>query len=283
MSIALGLLRQYAKLAPTERGGFRLARLARDRLPREQWQDIFEDGRGNRLALDLKTYPDVCMAVGLYERDTDRLLAKLLRPGGHFVDGGANLGYFTCRVARFVGPSGRVDAFEPDEQNRTRLLDNLDRNDLLDVVRVHAKALSDEAGSLRLFHPTGDDRNHGETSRYATGGEGEFADVPAVRLDEAVNKVPDVVKLDLEGGELAALAGASRWLAAERPPVFVVEHNPAADVRGGHRPGDIWRQLGDGWRCDRIRSWAAGHLRALPDADAVDVYPRQCNLLLRRR
>ncbi len=241
MSLPLAILRSYADVAPTERGGFRLARLARKLVPRDQWQGTFGDGRGNRLDLDLSTYPDIAMACGLYERDTDRLFEKLLRPGMHFVDGGANLGYFTCRAARRVGSTGRVDAFEPDPDNRARLLANLQRN-ALSHVRVHPVALSDEQATLTFHHPVGGDRNHGETSRFNIAGvETTSFDVPAVRADEAVNGVPDVVKLDLEGGELAAVRGMTAWLAADRPPAVILEHNPPADARGGHRPGDVWR------------------------------------------
>ena len=227
---ALSPLRLYARLAPTERGGFRLARLARRLVPRHRWQGIFDDGRGNALDLDLSTYPDVCMAAGLYERDTDRLLRRLLPPGGHLVDGGANLGYFTLRLAR---KAGRIDAFEPDPHNRARLLANLKRNTPPEAaaaaadppkIRVHPAALSNAPGTLTFHRPApGSARNHGETSRY---GDGEPFDVPAVRADTAVDAVPDLVKLDLEGGELAAVRGMTRWLTAPRPPAVVLEHNP---------------------------------------------------------
>ena len=294
---ALSPLRLYARLAPTERGGFRLARLARRLVPRDRWNGTFDDGRGNALDLDLSTYPDVCMAAGLYERDTDRLLRRLLPTGGHLVDGGANLGYFTLRLA---DKAGRIDAFEPDPHNRARLLANLQRNglpeaaaaaaDLPDVskaphpdVRVHPLALSDAPGTLTFHRPADDStRNHGETSRY---GDGEPFDVPAVRVDTAVDAVPDLVKLDLEGGELAAVRGMTAWLTAPRPPAVVVEHNPPADARGGHAPGDVFRAFLDAdprWRCRRVRSWAAGHLAPVESPHALDGLGRQCNLLFTR-
>ncbi len=283
MPVGLSLLRLYAKVAPTERGGFRLARLARSLVPQSQWSGLFGDGHGNRLDLNLATYPDVAMACGLYERDTDRLLAKLLPQGGHFVDGGANLGYFTCRLAR---KARRVDAFEPDPDNRARLQANLARNQLDERVRVHPVALGDAAGSLTLFHPTDDSRNHGETSRFAIEGvEATQYDVPMVRLDDAVDAVPDLVKLDLEGGELAAVGGMTTWLVASTPPAVVLEHNPAADTRGGHKPGDVWRLFNrhGTWRCWRVRSFAAGLIQEMATPDAVDAFDRQANLLFRRR
>ena len=114
MPLADAVLRAYARVAPTERGGYRLARLARRAVPRERWRGEFAVGRGLRMRLDLGTYPDVAMAYGLYERDTDRLFSRLIRPGMTVVDGGANVGYFTLRFAKLVGAGGRVEAFEPD-------------------------------------------------------------------------------------------------------------------------------------------------------------------------
>jgi hypothetical protein len=92
--LALEILKGYSRIAPTERGGYRLARLARRFVPESKRQGIFQTPDGLRLRLDLHTYPDVNMAVGLYELDTYRLLRRLLKGGSWFVDVGANLGYF---------------------------------------------------------------------------------------------------------------------------------------------------------------------------------------------
>jgi hypothetical protein len=55
---------------------------------------------GLTLNLDLGTYPDCCMAYGLYELATARWVGRLLGPGDHFVDVGANIGYFTLIEAQ---------------------------------------------------------------------------------------------------------------------------------------------------------------------------------------
>ena len=281
-ALPLSLLRAYARIAPTERGGFRLARLARRFVPRDRWDGVFPVGRGVALGLDLATYPDVAMAGGVYELDTQRLLAKLLRPGAHFVDGGANLGFFTTLAARLVGQGGRVDAFEPDPLNRQRLEQNLARNAL--SCRVHAAALSDRAETITLRHPVaGTGFNHGETSRFAGAAWGatDAFDAPAVRLDAAGDgRVPDVVKLDLEGSELLAVRGATAWLRSARPPAWVVEHNPDANERAGHAPGDVWRELlahRPDYRCAVV----GARLRRVASPDALDRFPRQVNVLLR--
>lgn len=285
---AFALLRAYAKIAPTERGGFRLARTARRLLPRDQWRGVFNTGRGYSLELDLSTYPDVCMAFGIYERDTDRLLAKLIRPGSHVLDGGANIGYFTCRAAQLAGERGRVHAFEPDARNRERLVANLARNRFTDRVMVHPLALSDTAGRLTFYRPAAaSTHNHGETGRFPLkNGESESYDVDAVAAPDRVDSVPDVIKLDLEGGELHALEGMRPWLAADRPPAIVMEHNPAASSRAAHRGGDAWRLANaqrDGWTCHLVKSWVTGHLKKLSTPDDLDEVDWQCNVLLRRK
>src|SRR2546428_219103 len=104
-------VRAYSRLALNERGGYRLARLARTFVPRCQWRATCQIPDGLHLDLDLGTYPVVCMAFGLYELDTVRVLRRLLRDGSWFVDCGANIGYFTLLAVRWMGPSGRVDAF----------------------------------------------------------------------------------------------------------------------------------------------------------------------------
>ncbi len=103
MSFRWSLARMYSRIAPTNRGAYALARWARGAIPAEKWRDCFETPAGTPLNLDIGTYPDCNMALGLYETETFSLLAKLLRPGSHFVDCGANLGYFTLHAAMLVG------------------------------------------------------------------------------------------------------------------------------------------------------------------------------------
>ena len=102
MHLAEATLRAYRHVAPTGRGMFRLARGVRRLRPRDRWRDTFHVD-GNALDLDLGVYPDCCMAFGVYELDTARWITRLLEPGGHFVDGGANLGYFTLLAASSRG------------------------------------------------------------------------------------------------------------------------------------------------------------------------------------
>ena len=275
-------LKGYSRIAPTQRGGYRLARLARRFVPKGQWRGRFTTPANVSLDLDLATYPDCCMACGLFELDTYRTLARLVRPGHHVVDCGANVGYFTLQAARLAGPIGRVDAFEPDPLNRQRLEQNLAANAMADRVKVHAVALSDEDAWATLYHPTEGARNHGESSLFAPEGDqpADAFSVPTARLDAVLDRTPDVIKMDIEGAELAALRGATGLLAAPGAPQWIIEHNVDSARAAGHRPGDLLRFLRThrpGYRA----YWIGWRLSEFHSPEQIDATPRQGNILYR--
>ena len=229
-------LRLWSRVTPTERGGYRLARGVRRLVPREQWQRDFHLPSGMSMALDLAIYPDCCMAYGLYEASVRRALLSRLRPGDHFVDAGANIGYFTLLAAQRVGLSGRVDAFEPEPHNRQRLADHVHRNGFADRVTIHPLALSDAAGtaSIRFFGGL-EGHNHGESSLFAAEFEpSAVTQVPTARLDEVLRgTTPRVIKMDIEGAEALAVEGMSGLLRGDKPPVLIGEVNPTQARRAG--------------------------------------------------
>lgn len=235
--LAEAALRSYARIAPTERGGYRLARLVRRLRPAHRWRDEFWTPDGLRLRLDLGVYPDCCMAYGIYETTTVRLVQRLLRPGDRFVDAGANIGYIAMLAAKRVGPTGRVDAFEPEPHNRERLERHLAANGLADRVAVHALALSDRPGEATI-HFYGDDpsSNHGSSSLFRDDRlRSEGTRVPTAALDDVLppGPPPRLVKLDVEGAEPLVVAGMRRMLAGDRPPAIVGELNPGQSKVAG--------------------------------------------------
>jgi len=276
-------LRTYSRVAPTERGGYRLARLVRRFRAPDARRDVFTTPDGLTLDLDLACYPDCSMAYGLYELDTARVIKRLLRPGDHFVDGGANIGYFTLLAAKLVGPTGRVDAFEPLPDNRARLEANLHRNGLADRVRVHPAALSDAAGTATIHRFAGDEGNHGTASLFAGDGAvvARSISVPTVRMDEALSDTtPALIKLDVEGAESLAIAGMTGLLRAQRPPAVILEHNPVASRRAGaalSEPVERLLATRDDWV---VRVIAFGLPRIDPKDTAAWARLRQINILV---
>jgi FkbM family methyltransferase len=278
-------LRGYASVTPTERGGYRLARLARRFRSSDARRDTFRTPHGLTLDLDLNCYPDCTMAFGLYELDTARVMRRLLRPGDHFVDGGANIGYLTMIGAQCVSATGRVDAFEPQPDNRARLEANLQCNGLTGRVRVHAEALSDVAGTATIHRFAGDEGNHGMASLFA--GDGAAAsvsvEVPTVRLDDAlIGTSPALIKLDVEGAESLAIRGMTGLLKSPRPPAVILEHNPETLRRAGaasglSEPVQLLLATRDDWQ---VRVIAFGLPRIEPNDGPRWQRLRQVNLLV---
>ena len=223
-------LRSYSLVALTERGSYRLIKGLRVLRPRDRWQDRFTLHNGIMLDLDLATYPDCCMAFGLYELTTVQLIKRLLKPGDHFVDVGANIGYFTLMAAQWVGPTGRVDAFEPEPTNYQRLIDHLALNNLIDQVHIHQMAVSDKAGQAKIYTYKGDPHfNHGTASLFPhPWGNPHDVEVTTDRLDVVLAGFhPRVIKMDVEGAEADVVVGMSHLLKADRPPAIIGEHNPS--------------------------------------------------------
>lgn len=279
-AICESALRLYSHVAPTERGGYRLARFARALRPRGSWASTFRTPDGLVFDLDLATYPDCCMAYGLYELDTARLIKKLLRPGDHFVDGGANIGYFTLLAARCVGPTGRVDAFEPEPHNRARLEKNIERNGLIGRVTVHSVALSDQAGETTIYLPAGGEANHGCASMYHRDAPvaGQTA-VPAARMDRVLaGASPTLIKLDVEGAEPLAVSGMTGLLQGPNPPRVIAEYNPIQSTVAGFAAWEFVERLlaaQPRYRVYQI-AWRLRRLEPIPQALTR---LRQCNLL----
>ncbi len=278
--LALATARGYSHIAPTERGGFRLARFARAFVPEKDRTGTFQTPDGVNLNLDLRTYPDVAMAVGLYELDTARLIHRLLKPNSWFVDVGANLGYFTLLAAKWTAPAGKVDAFEPDPINRQRLEQHLKQNNLSDRVRIHPIAASSQAGDVELTHPQSAGTNHGMASIYKSlTGEGTTYKVPTARLDKTIEGTPDLIKIDVEGAELSVIEGMEKILRSSNPPKIIIEHNPTSCAAAGYRPGDIFAKLLQ-FRPNYQVFWIGWRLKQIQSPDQLNSISRQGNLLV---
>jgi FkbM family methyltransferase len=170
-------------------------------------------------------------AVRRYEPEVTAAVRSLLRPGGTFVDVGANIGWFSLLAASIVGPSGSVLAVEPNLRNCELLAASRARNGFnrIDVV---AGAASDAGGWLALETDASNGRviPLGPVSARTEPVRCSYA-VPAFTLDALLADrgldAVDAVKVDVEGVEARVFAGAERLLAERRPPV-VFEWYPAA-------------------------------------------------------
>lgn len=175
-----------------------------------------------------------CFQTGRWEPHVERCIRTLLRPGDTAVDVGANLGYFTISMARSVGTEGRVWAFEPVPPtfDRLRLSVSLNR---LEQVTPLPLAVGDVDGEAQIsFDPqlAGSASLHGDARLPRT----EVRRVPICRLDGLVDagKVapPQLIKIDVEGHELAVIRGALATIAQTRPFIVFEFSEPLARAGG---------------------------------------------------
>jgi FkbM family methyltransferase len=176
---------------------------------------------GFRMQLHLDDWVDQHIyATGLYEDYTAHLLATLVRPGDWAIDVGANIGFFTLLMARQVGPTGRVVAFEPAASTRARLTHNIKLNHLTDV-EIHAEAVAEVDGQASFF--TGAKDHSGMASLRVLEQNSPAATVRTCRLDDCIAETQRVglIKIDVEGAEHAAVRGMERTLRHWHPDLIV--------------------------------------------------------------
>ena len=179
---------------------------------------------------DLGVTP-MLLADGEYDARFGRFLRRVLERGDVVVDVGANIGLFTVEMARRVGQTGRVFAFEPNPEVHDLLQDNVYLNrvagNLTSDVRCRAVALGADSDSA-VMRVRAKHRGMGSLMTPDGGpAPGALADieVPVVSLDAELVGLAEVkvVKIDVEGGELGVLLGMARLLRERRVRLIDVE------------------------------------------------------------
>lgn len=129
-------------------------------------------------------------------------------------DSGANIGQTSLYFAKLL-PHARIFAYEPGSAARAWLTRGVEGNALTHV-SVSPAGLGATSG-YAFLRSLGDESTHGSWNQIdATEGER----IPIASVDDEMTRLGldriDLWKLDMEGGEPAALAGAARALAAGR-------------------------------------------------------------------
>ena len=168
-------------------------------------------------------------AAGTYEREVTYLFRTLVNEGMRVVDVGAFCGYYTLLASRLVAASGQVYAFEADPDNYSYLLRNIEANGISNVVSAE-RAVSNKTGIAALaLHREADHRWLLSSQSSATS-----ITVQSVTLDDffAQEGWPPIhlIKMDIEGGEMAALEGM-RELSRRNPHLALIMEFDLANLR----------------------------------------------------
>ena len=185
---------------------------------------------GAKMQLDLQSEKDYWL--GTYETDLQQTVTELIQPGWVAYDVGANIGFISLLLAKMVGETGQVFSFEALPTNLERLRTHIAMNGLASRVIVVPKAVVAASESVRfLIGPSGA-MGKAEGSAGRSDGHHQAIEVPGISLDDFVyqegNPTPQVIKMDIEGGEVLALKGMTRLFEKTRPLILLELHGPEA-------------------------------------------------------
>jgi len=157
----------------------------------------------------------------LDEAPITQMLKRLVTKSTIFVDGGANLGWFTFLCA---SRAKKVYAFEPTQTTADLTAKALLKNGYENVV-FQRKALSDFVGPATFYVS----RNLPGGNSLVRGGL-ESASVECTTLDREVVDAEGelILKLDVEGAEPAVLRGAQRLLSSGRVKHIFMEYTASS-------------------------------------------------------
>ncbi len=217
------------------------------RLPRMIWATAFNvtaKRLGLRFELDLRdNVQRTLYFTGSYERRYLSLFRSCLRPGDTYVDVGAHVGIHAQVIAADLLPlGGHVIAFEPAPDTCAVLARTAEANGLtnLEVVALALGAQRDKA-ELRSDSVRFDKADSAVRSLYGSGESVGTIDIVAFDEWAATQNLSGVnlIKIDVEGGELGVLKGMAESIRAYRPRMIGIEIRDHLLAQSGNTEAEL--------------------------------------------
>lgn len=184
------------------------------RLP-EAWQLELKHHHYRRLIRQNEFTPD---------EPEDAILDKLVVPGHWVIDIGANIGHYTKRFSDLVGLGGRVIAIEPVPATFSLLSRNVSCFRHSNVTLLNFAA-SDSCGEVNFHVPRLGSglKNYYMARIVESAGELRILALPidSLRISHPIS----LIKIDVEGHELAVLTGMSELIRRDHPVLIVETHS----------------------------------------------------------
>ena len=176
-------------------------------------------------------------AYGEYSEVSADLCRQMCQPGSVVIDVGANVGALTLALAKSIGPTGHIYAFEPALTTFLQLCATLALNDILNTSATRA-IVGNETGATNIANPKVDAEHivnfAAFTKRHWEGLPQQLRHLrtPKIRLDEYLqNPSPHLLRVDVGGMEKEVLQGADNIIRSGRPMLYVAnnvaEHSQA--------------------------------------------------------
>ena len=182
----------------------------------------------------------------VYENSETRFVLSCLQPGDVFIDIGANVGYYTAMAMSRVGEQGLVIAIEPDPESFAYLEKTVAASGAGNA-RLVNEAVSDRQGSGNLYINVD---NRGDNRLHAFPGAVNKLEVKTTTLDQILaDQSCDLagrscmVKIDIQGSEGLALAGAGNTISEAGDLTLLFEFWPAGLQAMGTDAAALLRKL----------------------------------------
>lgn len=264
-------LRDYLRYSPVQKGKGRLLDLLWRSLSFEEYQrETTLRHAGVRMRCDLTQYLQRHLYFfGGYEDENCALWMERARDAQVIFDIGANVGLYAL-LAAAANPRAQIHAFEPTPEIHATFLNNLQLN-AMQQVHAHRLGVARTTGRAFLQGCRGEDgTNEGMNYVALDRGPETIATVEMVALDDFCRDheiaTIDLLKLDIEGGEYAALLGARRLLEARAIRCMFIELFEWASNRAGHSTVTIKQLLASqGYRLyqRRARRWVPVPIKSI--------------------
>lgn len=242
LKLRKGNRRMYRTLASV-RGGYRILNYVNKlRITFGQPIQVVTLNDGTQIKLDLRSRTEW---PAYYSKSYDDeilcfILSALKTFGGSFFDIGANIGFYSIRLARSMPVDQQIYAFEPISSNYQRLKENAAINGLQNL-EIFKLALSNQSGPFKIIMR--EDFKDGASTGNASLAISENADsgfesevIECMKLDDFMRgreiEPIGVVKIDIEGHEDLCFLGAGDTFERDRPVIFSEVNNWYFEKRG---------------------------------------------------
>ena len=190
------------------------------------------------------------------DADEIEFLKHTIKKGDVVLDIGANIGFYSNILSSLVGTSGKVYSFEPDKVNFDHFLRNTKGKQ--NIVAVN-KAVADQTKTLKLYTSKLLNVDH---RTYKVDDYEKEITIDAVSIDDFVGakfKV-DLIKMDIQGFEMAALKGMIKTISSNQSLKIIMELWP----HGLQKAGTSFEELFYFFRTMKLKTYAVNGIELTP-------------------
>jgi FkbM family methyltransferase len=230
---------------------------------------------GKKMTLAVPSATDIYLMQSKSHSSEIRLakfLINCLSEGSCFLDIGAHYGYFTLLGSELVGKTGKVLSFEPSKKTFSVLKINTSKSE---NIQVFQNAVSDNIGTLTFYEfPS-------KYSEYNTRDPLQFnkekwfqkykpnqVSIKSTTIDQIIAEndfVPNIIKIDVEGGEYEVISGGLNFFNQHRPMV-VMEYIESTRTNLSHKKAvELMRSIG-------YKSYIFSQKATLEEVNDIDNY-----------